>query len=52
MRATAKELFPKQLDERNVSVTSVGGKDNISKLVKLVLKLGIPRRPRAAPCGR
>jgi putative ATP-dependent endonuclease of OLD family len=41
VRATARELFPKQLDANNVSVISVGGKDNISKMVKLVRKLGI-----------
>jgi len=31
----------KQLHEKNVSVISVGGKDNISKFVKLALKLGL-----------
>lgn len=41
VRATANAAFPNQLDERNVSVVSVGGKNNISKLVKLVLKLGL-----------
>ena len=31
----------KQLHEKNVSVISVGGKDNISKFVKLAIKLGL-----------
>ena len=41
LKAVAKELFPKQLDEQNVSVVSVGSKDNISRLVRLVLRLGL-----------
>jgi putative ATP-dependent endonuclease of OLD family len=41
VRATARALFPKQLDEQNVSVISVGGKDNISTMTNLVCKLGI-----------
>jgi predicted ATP-dependent endonuclease of OLD family len=41
LRAVAKEQFPKQLDSKNVSVISAAGKDNISKLVQLVMKLGI-----------
>ncbi len=41
VRLIAKELFPKTLDEQNVSIASVGSKDNISRLVKLVLALGI-----------
>jgi AAA15 family ATPase/GTPase len=41
LRVAAKELFPKKLDEQNVSIVSVGGKDKLSRLVKLVLKLGI-----------
>jgi len=41
LRAVAKELFPKQLDEKNVSIVSVGGKNNISQLTKLIIKLGI-----------
>jgi len=41
LRVAAKELFPKKLDEQNVSIVSVGGKDNLTRLVKLVLKLGI-----------
>jgi len=40
-RAVAKEKFPKQLDSKNVSVISAAGKDNISNLVQLVMKLGI-----------
>lgn len=41
VRAVAREAFPKQLDAQNVTVLSVGGKDNISKIAKLVLKLGL-----------
>jgi putative ATP-dependent endonuclease of the OLD family len=41
LRAVAKERFPKQLDGKNVSVISAAGKDNISHLVQLVMKLGI-----------
>jgi putative ATP-dependent endonuclease of the OLD family len=41
VRETARSLFPKELDAHNVSVISVGGKDNISTVVKLVLKLGL-----------
>ncbi len=37
----AKEMFPKALDENNISVIAVGGKDNIDKMVKLVLRLKI-----------
>ena len=37
----ANELFPGKLNEQNISVVSVGGKDNIKSLVNLVLKLGI-----------
>jgi putative ATP-dependent endonuclease of the OLD family len=33
--------FPGKLDEENVSIVSVSGKDNICELVPLVLKLGI-----------
>lgn len=41
LRAVAKEKFPKQLDSKNVSIAPAAGKDNISKIVQLVLKLGI-----------
>lgn len=37
----AKEKFPEQLDSNNVSIISVGGKDNIAKLAKMVLEMGI-----------
>jgi putative ATP-dependent endonuclease of OLD family len=41
VRAVARELFPKQLDAKNVSVTSAAGKDNIAGVARLVLNLGI-----------
>lgn len=41
LRYAAHELFPGKLDEGNVSIVSVSGKDNICELVQLVLKLGI-----------
>lgn len=41
VRAVAKEIFPKQLDSMNVSVISVGGKDNIASVARLVMNLGI-----------
>lgn len=41
VRLIANELFPKKLDEQNVSVVMVGGKDRLSKMCKLVLKLGL-----------
>jgi hypothetical protein len=41
LRAVAKEVFPKQLDSQNVSVVSAAGKDNLSTLVQLVMRLGI-----------
>ncbi|WP_271628843.1 ATP-dependent nuclease [Caldicellulosiruptor sp. DIB 104C] len=37
----AEELYGNKLNEENISVISVGGKDNISKFVDLTLKLGI-----------
>jgi len=37
----AKEVFPKVLDEQNISVIAVGGKDQIHEFVKLVLNLDI-----------
>ena len=39
LRAVAKELFPGKLDEQNISIVQVGGKDNISRLIKLVMQL-------------
>ena len=41
LRAAAKELFPGRLDALNVSIVAVSGKDNIAKLAKLILGLGI-----------
>lgn len=37
----AKEKFPRLLDEHNISIISVGGKDNISKMSKMVINMGI-----------
>ena len=37
----AEEFFGNKLNEKNVSIVSVGGKDNISRLVKLTIHLGI-----------
>ena len=37
----SEELYGNKLNEENISVISVGGKDNISKFVDLSLKLGI-----------
>ena len=41
LSAIAKHHFGKLLDEQNVSIVSVGGKDRISQLVKLIVKLGL-----------
>ena len=41
LKAIDQEVFHGELDKQNISVISVGGKDNISKLVKLALKLDI-----------
>lgn len=41
IRWIAEELYGNKLNEENISVISVGGKDNISKFVDLTLKLGI-----------
>jgi putative ATP-dependent endonuclease of OLD family len=41
LRAIARAARPKALDAQNVSIISVGGRDNISKTAKLVLKLGV-----------
>ncbi|HHY76910.1 MAG TPA: AAA family ATPase [Clostridiales bacterium] len=37
----AEEFYGNKLNEENISIISVGGKDNISKFVNLTLKLGI-----------
>jgi predicted ATP-dependent endonuclease of OLD family len=37
----AEEFYGNKLNEENISVVSVGGKDNINKFVDLTLKLGI-----------
>lgn len=41
IRAVAREIYPKKLDEQNISIISSGSKDNISRFAKLVLKLNI-----------
>jgi len=41
LSAIAKEKIPKKLDENNISIISAGGKDKISQLVDIILKLGI-----------
>jgi len=41
LRAAANELFPGQFNENNISIVSVGGKDNIKKMNHLSTKLGI-----------
>lgn len=41
LRLVANCVFPKKLDELNITVVFVGGKDNISRMVKLVNKLGL-----------
>ena len=41
LRFVANELFPKKLDEQNVSIVSVGGKNSINLLADIILKLGI-----------
>lgn len=41
LRLVASELFPKKLDEQNISVVMVGGKNNLAKMCKLVLGLGL-----------
>lgn len=41
LRAVSKEIFPKKLDEQNVSIVEVGGRIKLAILVSLVLKLGI-----------
>lgn len=41
LRAIANELFPKKLDEQNISVLSTNGKNDIHTLAKFTTKLGI-----------
>lgn len=41
IKSIAGELFPGKLDEKNVSVVSVDGKDNISSMIKLILQMGV-----------
>lgn len=41
LRAAAEELFPGELDRRNVSIVSVEGKDRLIKMARLILKLGM-----------
>ena len=41
LRAISRETHPGLIDEKNVSIVSVNGKDNIDKLVGLILNLGI-----------
>ncbi len=41
IRAVAKEVFPQKLDENNISVVSIAGKNNFNRFIKLILKLGI-----------
>ncbi len=40
-RAAADELFPGELDRQNVSIVSLGDKNRIVKLSRVILKLGI-----------
>jgi putative ATP-dependent endonuclease of OLD family len=41
LRWVAAEKFPKQLDEKNISIITAGGKNNFEKFIKLILKLKI-----------
>jgi putative ATP-dependent endonuclease of OLD family len=41
LRSVAREMLPKQLDAKNISVISAAGKDNFSNIVQLVMKLNI-----------
>ncbi len=41
LREVSQEFFPGQLDTQNISIITAGGKDRISQIVELVLKLGI-----------
>jgi predicted ATP-dependent endonuclease of OLD family len=40
VRAIGQSLHPGKLDERNISIISVGGKDSVSKIVRLIIELG------------
>ena len=40
-RAAADELFPGELDRKNVSIVSLGDKNRIVKMSRVILKLGI-----------
>jgi putative ATP-dependent endonuclease of the OLD family len=41
LRAAAEELFPGELDKQNVSIISLGGKDRLVRMSRLILKLGV-----------
>jgi len=41
LRAAADELYPGELDQRNISIVSLEGKDRMIKMAEVVLKLGI-----------
>jgi putative ATP-dependent endonuclease of the OLD family len=41
IKAVARESFPGELEAQNVSVVAVGGKNYLSQLVRLALRLGI-----------
>jgi predicted ATP-dependent endonuclease of OLD family len=41
LRAAADELYPGELDRRNISIVSIEGKDRMVKMSRVVLKLGI-----------
>lgn len=41
LKAVADEMFPGKLEEQNISVISVGNKNYLRQLVKLILQLGI-----------
>lgn len=41
LKAIANEAFPGKLEEQNISVVSVGNKNYLTQLVKLILQLGI-----------
>lgn len=41
LTAIAKELYPNQLDEKNISIIAASSKDRISRIAELIIKLGI-----------
>lgn len=41
IRLVAERIYPGKLDEKNVSVVAVSGKDNIIRIIKLLLKLNM-----------